>query len=156
MDIGIYPLNTARFLLDADPVRVQGSVASVDEAFADVPDEHVAFQVGFPEHTYAACTASQNAHTASHVRVTGTAGEVRVESAFFPWDDRRLHVSHGDSDLTVSFDQIDQMEEEFEYFAHCLLAGTDPHADGEHGLVDVRTIKAVYDAAERDRAVALD
>jgi xylose dehydrogenase (NAD/NADP) len=155
MDIGIYPLNTARFLLDADPIAVSGTVASVDEAFADVPDEHAAFQVEFPDHVTACCTASQNAHMSSHVRVTGTAGEVRVEPAFYPWDERRLQVSHGDSDLSVEFDQIDQMEEEFEYFAHCLLTDTEPEADGEHGLVDIETLKAVYEAAEAGERVTV-
>ena len=156
MDIGIYSLNTARFLLADDPVRVQGSVASVRDEFDDVPDEHAAFQVDFPEQTFALCTASQNAHMASHIRVTGTEGAVRVEPAFYPWDERKLHVSHGDSDLTVEFDQVDQMEEEFEYFSHCLLTGTDPYPDGEHGLVDIRTIKAVYESAERGTAVDLE
>jgi len=156
MDIGIYSLNTARFLLDADPVRVQGSVASVQEEFEDVPDEHAAFQADFPDHTYALCTASQNAHMASHIRVTGTEGEVRVEPAFYPWDERKLHVSHAGSDLDISFEQIDQMEEEFEYFSHCLLTDSDPYPDGEHGLVDIRTIKAVYESAEQGRTVELD
>ncbi|MFC6862838.1 D-xylose 1-dehydrogenase Gfo6 [Halomicroarcula sp. GCM10025817] len=155
MDIGIYSLNTARFLLDADPVRVQGSVASVQAEFDDVPDEHAAFQVDFPDHTYAHCTASQNATMASHIRVTGTEGEVRVEPAFYPWDERELHVSHGGSDVDVAFEQIDQMEEEFEYFSHCLLTGEAPYADGEHGLVDMRTLKGVYEAAADGRAVDL-
>jgi xylose dehydrogenase (NAD/NADP) len=153
MDIGIYPLNTARFLLDADPVRVSGAVASVNEEFDDVPDEHAAFRVDFPEHVFGLCTASQNAHMSSHIRVTGTAGEVRVEPAFYPWDERKLHVSHGDSELTIEFDQIDQMEEEFDYFAHCLLTDTEPYADGEHALTDIRIIKGIYESAESDSTV---
>lgn len=156
MDIGIYPLNTARFLLDADPIRVQGSVASVTEAFADVPDEHAAFQLEFPDHVHAMCTASQNAHMSSHIRVTGTAGEVRIEPAFYPWEERRLHVSHGDGNVEASFEQVDQMEEEFEYFAHCLVTDTDPYPDGEHGLVDVRALKSVYEAAEQETVVEID
>jgi xylose dehydrogenase (NAD/NADP) len=48
------------------------------------------------------------------------------------------------------------MEEEFEYFAHCLLTGTDPYPDGTHGLVDVETITAVYESAESGRTVELD
>ncbi|WP_254278785.1 D-xylose 1-dehydrogenase Gfo6 [Haloarcula marina] len=156
MDIGIYSLNTARFLLDADPIGVQGSVASVAEEFDDVPDEHAAFKVDFPNHVFGLCTASQNAHMASHIRVTGTEGEVRVEPAFYPWDERKLHVSHGGSEMEIEFEQIDQMEEEFEYFAHCLLTETEPYGTGEHGLVDIKTIKGVYESAETGRLVELD
>jgi len=156
MDIGIYSLNTSRFLLNADPESVTGSVASVHEAFDDVPDEHAAFQVNFPDNTFALCTASQNAHMASHIRVTGTAGELLVEPAFYPWDDRELSFSRNGSTMNIKFDQVDQMEEEFEYFAHCLLTGTEPHADGEHGLTDIETIKRVYESAESGRRIDIE
>jgi xylose dehydrogenase (NAD/NADP) len=156
MDIGIYSLNTARYLLDSDPVSVSGSVASVQPEFEDVPDEHAAFQLEFPGHVVAHCTASQNAHMSSHIRVTGTEGEVRVEPAFYPWDERKLHVSHGGSELTIEFEQVDQMQEEFEYFAHCLLTDTEPYADGEHGLVDIETIKSVYASAESGATIDIE
>jgi len=155
MDIGLYPLNTARFLLDADPERVRGKVASVAPEFDDVPDEHAAFQLDFPGHVFAVCTASQNAHMASHIEVLGTEGRVRVEPAFYPWDDRALTIERGETSVDVSFEQIDQMEEEFEYFSHCLLSGEDPHPDGEHGLADIETIKAVYEASESGETVEL-
>jgi len=156
MDIGLYPLNTSRFLLGEDPVSVRGKVASVDEAFDDVPDEHGAFQLDFPGHVYAVCTASQNAYMASHISVIGTEGCLRIEPAFYPWDDRALTVSRGGTTFDVDFEGIDQMEEEFEYFAHCLLAGEDPYPDGEHGLVDIEAIKGVYEASETGETVDLD
>jgi len=156
MDIGIYSLNTARFLLGADPVEISGSVASVQEEFSDVPDEHAAFRADFPDHTFAVCTASQNAHMASHIRVTGTEGEVRVEPAFYPWDDRALTVSRGETSIDVDFEQVDQMEEEFEYFSHCLLTNEEPYADAEHGLTDIRALKAVYESDGDSAAVRLD
>lgn len=155
MDIGIYPLNTARFLLDADPQRVRGTVASVQPEFADVPDEHAAFQLDFPGHVFAVCTASQNAQMASHIEMIGTEGRVRVEPAFYPWDDRALTLQRGETTVDVEFEQVDQMEEEFEYFAHCLLTDTEPHPDGEHALRDIETIKAVYEASEREETVEL-
>jgi xylose dehydrogenase (NAD/NADP) len=47
------------------------------------------------------------------------------------------------------------MREEFDYFADCVKSGRSPVADGEHGLVDMRAIEAVYEAAERRRRVEL-
>ncbi|WP_254532663.1 D-xylose 1-dehydrogenase Gfo6 [Natrinema gelatinilyticum] len=155
MDIGLYPLNTSRFLLDENPLQVRGTVASVHEEFDDVPDEHGAFQLDFPDHVYAVCTASQNAYMASHISVIGSAGRLRVEPAFYPWDDRALTVSRGGTTIDVDFEQIDQMEEEFEYFSHCLLTDTKPYADGEHGLVDIKAIKAIYEASETESTVTL-
>ncbi|GAB3017051.1 D-xylose 1-dehydrogenase Gfo6 [Natronobiforma cellulositropha] len=155
MDIGVYSLNTSRYILGADPVRVQASVRSVEEAFADVPDEHAAFQVDFPD-TLAVCTASQNAYSASHLRITGSEGELLIEPAFYPWDDRALRLSRGGTSVDIEFEQVDQMEEEVEYFAHCLLTDEQPYADGEHGLTDMRAIAAIYEAAETGEAVTLE
>jgi xylose dehydrogenase (NAD/NADP) len=47
------------------------------------------------------------------------------------------------------------MEEEFEYFSHCLLTDTDPHADGRHGLTDIRTLKAVYESDRSGSTVSM-
>lgn len=57
-DIGIYPLNTTRFLLNADSVSAQVFMDSQHEMFADVPDEHSAFSLVFDDGTLVACTVS--------------------------------------------------------------------------------------------------
>jgi xylose dehydrogenase (NAD/NADP) len=153
MDIGLYPINTTRFLLDADPVSVQARTTQDHDAFADVGDEHVSFTLEFPDGVHAACTASQNAFQSSHLRVTGTEGEVVLDPVFFDRQDRGFRLSVGDEQYTVDFEQVDQMTEEFDYFAHCLLTGTDPHPDAEHGFVDMLVMDAIYDAAATDTTV---
>jgi len=156
MDIGLYPLNTARFLLDADPVAVQGATHSSHDAFEDVPDEYAAFTLQFPDHVYAACTASQNAYRSSHLKVVGTAGEVTIEPAFFDRQDRRLTLRSGGTTVDHAFEQVDQMREEFDYFGNFVLTGRKPSPDTEHGLVDVETMAAIYDAADRGSVVTLE
>jgi xylose dehydrogenase (NAD/NADP) len=148
MDIGIYPLNTTRFLLDVDPLRARGATASTAEEFVDVPDEFAAFQIDFESDVWGVYTASQNAHESSHLRITGTDGQLRIEPAFFPWTARKLHLESGRGSATVEFEQVDQMVEEFEYFADCVLAGRTPEADGEHGLIDMYALEAIYEAGE--------
>ena len=81
-DLGIYPLNTARFVLDADPVSVTAQMRSADEAFRDVPDQHAAFTVRFDGGTQAACTATQHGAYTGHLCVVGTEGELILEPAF--------------------------------------------------------------------------
>ena len=155
MDLGLYPINTTRFVLDADPHTVQARVTHESEAFADVGDEHAAFTLVFPDGVYASCTASQAAYRSSHLRVTGTEGEVAIDPAFYNRQDRGFRLSVGEERYDVDFQQVDQMTEEFDYFAHCLLTDTDPHPDAEHGLVDVLVVDAVYDSAEADDPVAV-
>jgi len=154
-DIGIYPLNTARFLLDADPVAVTGRTASTHAAFDDV-DETVTFTLEFPDDVYAACYASHNARQSSAITVTGTEGQVRVEPAFFQDQTRELHVSRGDGRASVELSRVDQMREEFDYFADRVRGDAAILPDGEHGLVDVVTMEAVYEAAADRTWVAVD
>ncbi|WP_435176784.1 D-xylose 1-dehydrogenase Gfo6 [Halorussus sp. AFM4] len=146
MDLGIYPLNTARFVLDADPVAVQSMMQSSHEAFDEVPDEVAAFSVEFDDGTFASCTSSQNASDHTRLEIVGTEGRIELEPAFHM--ETGLTVDRGGTTVEVDAEQVDQMEVEFDYFADRVLAGEDVYADGEHGLVDMRTIKAIHEAAE--------
>jgi len=153
MDIGLYPLNTTRFILDADPVGVQSVFGGSHEAFAAVGDEHAAFTLVFPDDVVATCTASQNAHQSSFLRLTGTRGEILLDPAFFDRQPRGFELSRGEVTVEYDFTRVDQMREEFDYFAHCLIAGERPHPDGRHALVDMEVLERIYDAAERDTTV---
>jgi len=153
-DIGIYPLNTARFLLDADPVAVSGHTASDQEAFDEV-DERVTFTVEFPEEVYASCFASHAARQSSAISVTGTEGRVRIEPAFFQNRTRKLHVSRGDGRGSIAVDRVDQMLEEFDYFADRLRSGQPIEPDGEHALLDMQAMEAIYRSDRAGRWVSV-
>ena len=154
MDLGIYPINTARFLLDADPVAVQASMRSAHDAFDDVPDEHAAFTVAFDDGTFASCTASQNAHENTFLEITGTEGVLRLDPAFHMATDLSLTVDG--STVSVDQNQRDQMLELFDYFAHAVLTDEPVSLDGEHGLVDLETIAAIHRSAEDGERKPLD
>ena len=153
-DLGVYPLNTARFLLDADPVAVTGKTQSTHDAFDEV-DETASFIMTFPDDVQASCFVSHNARQHSSIRVTGTEGSIAVEPAFFQDRERALHVSRGDGRATVAVGEIDQMREEFDYFADRIRSEAGVHPDGDHGLVDIEAMEAVYEAEECDTWVSL-
>ena len=156
MDLGIYPLNTARFVLDSDPVRAQASMSSASEEFNEVPDERASFLVEFPENVVASCAASQNAHKGDRFTVIGTEGELSMRDGFHSSDRRKLELARGGIRTAIDVEPVDQMTEEFDYFADRVLRGERPHPDGEHGLVDMRALRAIYEAAERDEPVAIE
>jgi len=82
--------------------------------------------------------------------ITGTEGRIELRPAFH--GECSLHLSRGDVSVTVehrSFDAEREMEEEFDYFADCLLGDGDLYPDGRHGLQDMRIIEALHDSAER-------
>jgi len=154
MDLGIYPLNTARFVLDADPVQVQSTMASTHEAFDEVPDEVATFSVVFDDGTHAACSASQNAHDHTRLEVVGTEGRIELEPAFHM--ETSLTVARDGTTVDIETEQVDQMAEEFEYFAQQVLAEEPLHADGEHGLLDMKAVAAIHQAAKSGETVDVE
>ncbi|PSP55306.1 glucose-fructose oxidoreductase [Halobacteriales archaeon QS_1_67_19] len=154
-DLGIYPLNTARFVLDADPAAVSAFARSESGGFEDVPDEAATFEVRFDDGTLAACSASQNAYQSSFLTVVGTEGEAALEPAFFDRKPRQFALEVDGTRVDVDYEQVDQMREEFDYFAHRLRTDGEIGPDGRHGLVDMEAIEAVYESAERGETVEL-
>ncbi|MFA1610840.1 D-xylose 1-dehydrogenase Gfo6 [Halobellus rubicundus] len=154
MDIGVYPLNTTRFVLGSDPVRVSGRTRTEHEAFAGV-DEHATFRLEYPGGVDAMCTVSQNAQHASRLEVTGTDARLILDPAFYEREDRGFAVVREGTRVDVDFDQVHQIEEEFAYFGHQLLAEEPFYPDGDHALGDMRVLDALYESAEMGRAVAL-
>lgn len=155
MDVGVYPLNTTRFLLDRDPVAVQASTTSTDPAFDDV-DEHVAFQLEFPDGCTASCTASYDAHPENSMQLIGTEGSISIDPAYDAHVRPTVVVDHEDrhDELTPPF--VDEVTAEFDYFANCVLGDERPEPDGRDSLVDMATVEAIYESAETGRRVAID
>jgi len=156
MDLGIYSINTARYLLDRDPVAVQSQMSSHHEAFADVPDERSAAILVLEDDVKMVTTDSQHAHEDTTLKITGTEGQIEFQPAFH--GEVTLKLSRGDVTVTVDHDTFDaerEMEEEFDYFADRVLTDGDIHADGRHGLQDMRVIEAIHESAESDDVVEL-
>lgn len=156
MDLGIYSINTTRFLLRRDPVAVQSQMSSTHEAFADVPDERAASLLVFEDDVGMVSTSSQHAHEETSLTITGTEGQIMFRPAFH--GDCTLHVSRGEFTVDVTNDAFDgqrEMREEFDYFADRVLTGADISPDGRHGLTDMRTIAAIHEAADTGEIVEL-
>jgi xylose dehydrogenase (NAD/NADP) len=153
-DLGIYSINTTRFVIDDDPVAVTATDWSGHEAFDEVPDERAAFTVEFPDGVVAACTASQNTQETSNLRIVGTEGELLLEDAFLSGD-RELTITRGETTITTEFDGVEETRRSLGYFGDHVLTDTEILGDGEHGLVDQRAIDAVYEAAESGERVEL-
>jgi xylose dehydrogenase (NAD/NADP) len=163
MDVGVYPLNTTRYLLGTDPVAVDGTARatepfgseSEDPGSPRFADEHVHFDVEFATGAVGDFTASFSGQSGSWLELVGTEGRLRIENAFTPNGAREVRL---DTDaVTAEFSNwgLDETQEEFDYFAHCLLTGTPPEPDGVDGLVDVQTAGAVYRAATTGRRVTI-
>ncbi|WP_254272522.1 D-xylose 1-dehydrogenase Gfo6 [Haloarcula marina] len=156
MDLGIYSLNTTRFILDRDPVAVQSQMSSHHEAFEDVPDERSGALLTLEDGVKMVTTDSQRAHEDTQLKITGTAGQIDLRPAFH--GQCTMHLARGEMTATVSheaFDSQREMREEFDFFADRVLTDGEIVADGRHGLQDMRTIRAIHRAAESGDVVEL-
>jgi predicted dehydrogenase len=156
MDLGIYSINTTRFLLDRDPQRVATRMTSDHDAFADVPDQVSSSVFVLEDDVQLVTHASQHAHDDTQLKVVGTDGSVELSPAFH--GECTLHVARDELTATVDhagFDSEREMTEEFDYFADRVLGDGEIYPDGEHGLVDMRVIEAIHRAAEGDGFVSI-
>ncbi|WP_224450412.1 D-xylose 1-dehydrogenase Gfo6 [Haloprofundus salilacus] len=157
MDLGIYSLNTARFLLRKEPVAVANEMRSLHEAFGDVPDERSSSLLAFEDGVTMVTTASQNAYSDSHLKIIGTEGQIEIYPAFH--GEATLRLRRDDLTVTVeheTFDAQREMREELDYFADRLLSGASIYPDGRHGLQDMRIVRAIHEAGESGERVTLE
>ncbi|WP_440767061.1 D-xylose 1-dehydrogenase Gfo6 [Natronorubrum sp. DTA7] len=156
MDLGIYPINTARFLLERDPVSVSARMDSSHEAFENVPDQTATYTITLEGDLPLVCTTSQHAQQDTQLKIIGTEGTIELAPAFH--GEATLHLSSGSLRATVEdtdYGAVEEMREEFDYFADRVLSGESIRPDGRHGLADMRTIRAIHEAAERDEPVTI-
>jgi xylose dehydrogenase (NAD/NADP) len=147
MDVGVYPLNTTRFLLDAEPAWVDGHTRT-GGPYADV-DRDVAFRVGFDEpDAVGSFTASFAGHPNADLTIHGDEGVVRLFDAFQPDRGRRLVVETDDHSYELAGAGGGDVREEFDYFAHAVLTGSEVEPDGADGLADVQLMERVYAATD--------
>ena len=155
-DIGIYCLNAARTLFQAEPDEVSAfATTGKDPRFAEV-QEMVSATLRFGDRL-ATFNCSYGADTAGAYEIYGTKGSLRLESAYDYVGPRKLHVlKDGQITQTLKFKQVDQFAAELDYFSKCVLGNKHPEPDAEEGLRDVRAILALLESIESGKSVRLD
>jgi len=141
LDIGVYPLNTIRFLLE-DTVTPQSASIRTTERIPDV-DAHASFTLELSTGGTAVCTASFAAHPASHLRIVGTDAVVEIEAAFRPFLEPTVTITRGTKHWTVDTERCDEYEEQLAYFAQCLLRDEQPEPGAVEGVADMEAIKEI-------------
>jgi len=154
MDLGVYPLNTSRFVLDADPTAVHASTVEGPEGF-DGLEQYCAFTMEFPDGQVVECDTGYQVAGDNYFEVAGTHGRIRVDDPFNVDGDRTITVWADGEKQTVDVDEPSEMVEEFDYFATGILTDMDIGPDGDHGAFDVAVTEAIYESAETGQRVDL-
>jgi len=156
MDIGVYCVNTMRWLAGSDPLEATAHSWTDDpKRFSDVEDS-IAFRLTHPGGLVCQGTSSYSSRAASFVQVHGDKGWAALNPAFAFEEERRLFGKIQGRWFEEKFKVMDEFVLELDHFADCIRRQRDPKADGMEGLLDIATIQAIYRSASENRPVAID
>jgi predicted dehydrogenase len=156
MDVGIYSLNSTRFVLGEEPAEVSATIpdANGDERFKEV-EPAMDFELTFPSGVVAKCKTSYREFPGVGLRIFGEAGNLQMNPAF-SYSGNLLGIQHGSERPTMFIPKTavgDQFATEMDDFSRCIIDGKPTRTPGEEGLADMKAIEALYKAAADKKAV---
>lgn len=153
MDIGIYAINGARYMIGEEPIWVTAQETKTDtKKFAEGVDETIQFQMGFPSGAIASCLSTYNMNNLDRFFLNGEKGfaELQPSTGYGPIEGRTHLGPLTQAHRTHQTIQMDEM-------AGIILNGN--HAivpvDGAEGVRDLRIIDAIYQACQSGQKVSL-
>lgn len=153
MDIGIYAVNGARYMVGEEPVWVTAQETKTDhQKFKEGVDETIQFQFGFPGGAVASCLSTYSMNNLDKFFLNGDKGyaEMQPSTGYGPIKGR---TNKGELNQPIVVHQTLQMEE----MSAIILEGKQPvvPVNGEEGLKDLKIIDAIYEAVKSNSKVSL-
>ena len=158
-DVGLYCLNTLRFLIGEEPTEVSGMIYSTpgDPRFKEV-EENVTWQMRFPGGILTNCATGYGFHESRRYRVHAESGWFGLDPAF-SYQNLKMESSHAEGPIeyreTPGIMPKDQFALEMDHMAECVLDDKRPYTPGEEGLQDQRIMEAIYESASSGKPVRI-
>ncbi len=154
MDIGIYAVNGARYMIGEEPlwVTAQEPKKINPEKFKEGVDETITFQMEFPGGAVASCLSTYTMNNLDRFFLNGDKGfaEMQPSTGYGPIKGRTHQGELTHPHVTHQTVQMDEM-------AAIILQGKKPlvAVDGEEGLKDLKIIDAIYKALKTGKKEGL-
>ena len=153
MDIGIYSINGARYMIGEEPDWVTAQETKTDPIkFKEGVDETIQFQMGFPSGAVASCLSTYSMRDLDRFYLNGTKGHVEMQpsTGYGPIMGKTHLGSLKGAIVTHQTVQMDAM-------AGIILNNEKaPVAvNGEEGLKDMKIIDAIYKACASGQKIML-
>jgi predicted dehydrogenase len=153
MDIGIYAVNGARYMIGEEPTWVTAQETKTDPVkFKEGVDETIQFQFGFPGGAVASCLSTYQMSNLDRFFLNGEKGfaEMQPSTGYGPIKARTNKGELTHEHITHQTVQMDEM-------ADMILQGKKPAVpvDGEEGLKDMKIIDAIFLAVKTGKKVDL-
>ncbi|MDQ6812685.1 MAG: Gfo/Idh/MocA family oxidoreductase [Bacteroidota bacterium] len=153
MDIGIYSINGARYMIGEDPIWVTAQETKTDFVkFKEGVDETILFQMGFPGGALASCLSTYSLNNLDRFFLDGVQGfaELNPSTGYGPIKGR---TNKGELNFPHVTHQTVQMDE----MSDIILNGKQPivPVDGLEAMKDLKIIDAIYLAVKTGKKVDL-
>lgn len=153
MDIGIYSINGARYMVGEEPIWVTAQETKTDPVkFKEGVDETIMFQMGFPSGAVASCLSTYSMNNLDKFFLNGDQGfvEMQPSTGYGPIKGKTHKGELNKPHVTHQTKQMDEM-------AAIILDGKKPEVpvDGEEGLKDMKIIDAIFKAVKTGQKVPL-
>ena len=155
MDLGVYCVNTCRWLVGEDPIAADAKSWVRDKRRFKEVEEGIAFRLDFKSGLILQGTAAYSSVFSSFVHVHGEKGWAALSPAFAFEEERRLSGKVAGKWFEQAFEPIDEFAPELDTFASCIREGHDPEPSGVQGLRDLIIIDAIYKAAKTGKTVRI-
>jgi predicted dehydrogenase len=153
MDIGIYSINGARYMLGEEPIWVTAQETKTDPVkFKKGIDETIQFQMGFPSGAVASCLSTYAMNGLDKFFLNGSKGWVEMQPAT-GYGPIKGTTSSGPLELPHVTHQTVQMDR----MAAIIFDGVKPEVpvNGEEGVKDMKIIDAIFAAVKSGKRVNL-
>lgn len=150
LDLGVYCINAARHVFQAEPLSVLASTIDRDGV-----DDTTTAVLRFEGERFAQFTVSNSTASTSSYRVVGSAGDIRVEPAFDYREGLEHYLTVDGKTRHKAFSKRDQFAPQLIHFSRCVLEGRDPGPSADEGICDIRVVEAILESAKTGRRVEL-
>jgi predicted dehydrogenase len=152
MDVGIYALQTCRFVSGLEPLDVSAKFGPITDPvkFSEV-EQSVEWEMTFPGGLKTTCHTSYERSDARGFTVTAEKGTFGLDPAY-NYNSSRGTRSDGQD---INLPAVNQFAAEMDDFAQCIMAKRPSKVSGEEGLRDVKLMMAIYESARTGKTVKL-
>ncbi|MEK6782142.1 MAG: Gfo/Idh/MocA family oxidoreductase [Bacteroidota bacterium] len=149
-DMGVYPLNAARYSTGLEPIAVTARASTTRPAIYTEVEETMIFDLEFPGGVTAACETSFGKGM-NNLLVTCSEGWYKL-SPFQAYNGIDGITSNGTKlNATIPNEQARQMDDD----ALAIINGTQAMVPGEEGLKDIKVVEAIYRSVAEKKRVTI-
>jgi glucose-fructose oxidoreductase len=147
MDMGVYPLQAARYATGLEPITVTAQTFVTREAAQGKAEEAVTFQLEFPGGGLANLMTGFHANF-NYLKVFAEKGWYELDP-FSAYSGIKGRSSRGE----FNFPNINQQAQQMDEVALSFSKGEKPRVTGEEGLKDMLVVDAVYESIKSGRKI---